>query len=154
MKYIINNKIRIVDPTPEMKNYVEENLVIPNPDYITNERLGYSNWKTPRYLVWYEIDGNDIIVPFGFFNWLWDFDRDIRNYDCRIVLGKNLQYKSNIQLYDYQEQVIQKALQAKNGIIVMPAGSGKTQTALEIIARLRQKSIMDNAYNRFVKSKL
>lgn len=98
-----------------MKNYVEENLVIPNPDYIRNERLGYSNWKTPRFLVWYEIDGNDIIVPFGFLDWLWKVDRNIKNYDNRIVLGERLQYKSKIKLFDYQERVVEKAIQKKNG---------------------------------------
>lgn len=104
-----------MNPTDEMKNYIEENLVIPNPDYIRNERLGYSNWKTPRFLVWYEIDGNDIIVPFGFLDWLWNVDRDIKNYDNRIVLGERLQYKSKIKLFDYQERVVEKAIQKKNG---------------------------------------
>ena len=141
MKYIINNKIRIVNPTNEMKNYVEENLVIKNPEYIRNERLGYSNWKTPRFLVWYEIDGNDLIVPFGFLDWLWDFDRDIQHYENRIIVGERLKYKSKIKLFDYQEKVKEKAYQKKNGIIVMPAGSGKTQTALELIAKLGLKTL-------------
>lgn len=115
MKYIINNVIRIVNPTDEMKDYVEKNLVIKNPKYEQNERLGYSNWKTPRFLVWYQIDGGDIIVPFGFLDWLWDFDRNIENYENRIVLGERLQYKSNIKLFDYQEKVVEKALHKKNG---------------------------------------
>lgn len=115
MKYIINNKIRIINPTNEMKNYVEENLVIKNPEYIRNERLGYSNWKTPRFLVWYEIDGHDLIVPFGFLDWIWDFDRNIQNYEMRIVLGEKIKYKSKIKLFDYQEEVVKKAIQKKNG---------------------------------------
>ena len=62
-------------------------------------------------------------------------------FENRIVLGKHLTYKSNIKLFNYQEKVCQKAVLRKNGIIVMPAGSGKTQTALEIIARLRLKTL-------------
>lgn len=115
MKYIINNKIRIVNPTNEMKDYVEKNLVIKNPQYEQLQRLGKWTGNILRFLVWYEIDGNDIIVPFGFLDWLWDFDRDIRNYDNRIVLGKRLKYKSKIKLFDYQERVVDKAIKKKNG---------------------------------------
>ena len=54
---------------------------------------------------------------------------------------KHILYKSNIKLFDYQEEVCKKAVLRKNGIIVMPAGSGKTQTALEIVARLGLKTL-------------
>lgn len=62
-------------------------------------------------------------------------------FENRIVLGKHITYKSNIKLFDYQKEVLEKAYLRKNGIIVMPAGSGKTQTALEIIAKLGLKTL-------------
>ena len=147
MKYIISNSIRIQNPTDEMKNYVEENLVIPNPDYIRNERLGYSNWKTPRFLVWYEIEENDIIVPFGFLNWLWKFDSDIKNYDNRIVLGEKLQYKSKIKLFDYQERVVEKAIQKKNGRNYNASWKWKDTDSLRTNSKIRVKNTMDYPYN-------
>lgn len=115
MKYIISNNIRIQNPTDEMKDYVEENLVIENPQYNQLKRLGKWTGNVSRHLVWYEIDGNDLIVPFGFIDMLWKIDRDIGNYENRIKLGKRLTYKSKIKLFDYQEEVVKKAINKKNG---------------------------------------
>lgn len=55
----------MIDPDENIKKYAEEKLVMPNPEYESNKRLGYSNYKTPMYLVFYEIDGKDLILPFG-----------------------------------------------------------------------------------------
>ena len=65
MKIVVSNNIRVKEPDEKIKDYVEKELVILNPDYLKNERLGYSNYKTPRYLVFYEINGNELILPFG-----------------------------------------------------------------------------------------
>lgn len=140
MRIIVSNNIRIVEADEQAKSYVESNLVIKNPDYIRNERLGYSNYKTHKYLVYYEIDGKDLIVPFGCLRDLFKM-YPLKIFENRIVLGQHIKYQSNIKLYEYQENVCEKAYQIKNGIIVMPAGSGKTQTALELIGRLGLKTL-------------
>lgn len=56
--------------------------------------------------------------------------RDLR----RVETPKPL--KSNVVLRDYQERVLNKALEKGSGLIVLPAGSGKTELAIEITARL------------------
>lgn len=140
MRIIVSNNIKIIEPDEQIKDYAEKKLVILNPEYLRNERLGYSNYKTPMHLVFYEINGNELILPFGCLTDLFAM-YSLELFENRIVLGKHLTYKSNIKLFNYQEEVCQKAVLRKNGIIVMPAGSGKTQTALEIIARLRLKTL-------------
>lgn len=140
MKIIVSNNIRVQEPDEKIKDYAEKELVMVNPDYLRNEQLGYSNYKTPRYLVFYEINGNELILPFGTLTDLFKM-YPAKLFENRIVLGEKEKYKSNIKLFDYQEKVCNKALERKNGIIVMPAGSGKTQTALEIIARLGLKTL-------------
>ena len=62
MKIIVSNNIRIQEPDRRIKDYAEENLVMENPEYIRNQRLGYSNYKTSQYLVFYEINGNELIL--------------------------------------------------------------------------------------------
>jgi len=140
MRIIVSNNIRIVEPDERIKNYAETQLVMQNPDYIRNERLGYSNYKTPKFLAFYEIDGNELVLPFGC---LTDLFRmySLEYFENRIILGNHVTYKSNIRLFDYQQKVCDKAYLQKNGIIVMPAGSGKTQTALELIAKLGLKTL-------------
>lgn len=155
MKIIVSNNIKVQEPDEKIKDYAEKELVIPNPDYLKNERLGYSNYKTPRYLVFYEINENELILPFGCLSDLFQM-YPIELFENRIVLGEHATYKSNIKLFDYQDNVCQKAYLRKNGIIVMPAGSGKTQTALELIAKLGLKTLwithtidlLNQSYNR------
>ena len=155
MKIIVSNNIRIQEPDEKIKNYAETNLVMLNPDYARNKRLGYSNYKTPQYLVFYEINGNELILPFGCLSDLFTM-YPLEIFENRIVLEKHVTYKSNIDLFNYQKKVCEKAILRKNGIIVMPAGSGKTQTALEIIAKLGLKTLwithtidlLSQSYNR------
>ena len=155
MKIIVSNNIRVQEPDERTKDYVEKELVILNPDYLRNERLGYSNYKTPRYLVFYEINGNELILPFGCLTDLFSM-YPLKMFENRIVQGDKKIYKSKIKLFDYQENVCKKALERKNGVIVMPAGSGKTQMALELIARLGLKTLwithtidlLNQSYNR------
>lgn len=155
MKIIVSNNIRIVEPDEKIKDYAETNLVIKNPQYEQLQRLGKWTGNTPKYLAWYEIDGKDLILPFGVLMDLFKM-YPLDTFKNKIVLGNNVTYKSNIKLFDYQEKVVTKAINAKNGIIIMPAGSGKTQTALEMIARLRFKTLwithtidlLNQSYNR------
>lgn len=155
MKIIVSNQIRVQEPDERIKDYAEKTLVMVNPEYERNERLGYSNYQTARCLTFYEINGNELVLPFGVLNDLFQM-YPVEMFKNRIVLGNKESYKSKIQLFDYQERVCQKALQKKNGIMVMPAGSGKTQTALELIARLGLKTLwithtidlLNQSYNR------
>lgn len=140
MKIIVSNNIKICQPDEKIKEYAETYLVINNPDYSRNKRLGYSNWKTPKKLVYYEINGDELILPFGCLNDLFRMYK-LDMFECRILNGTHVNYESNIKLFDYQQKVCDKAILNKNGIIVMPAGSGKTQTALQIIATLKFKTL-------------
>jgi len=140
MKIIVSNNIRIQEPDKRIKDYCETNLVIKNPEYGQLKRLGKWTGNISSYLVWYEINGNELKLPFGCLSDLFKmYPKEI--FENRIITGEKVTYKSKIKLYEYQEEVCQKAILKKNGIIVMPAGSGKTQTALEIIARLGLRTL-------------
>lgn len=153
MKIIVSNNIKIKDPDKQILDWCEENLVIKNPDYEKNKRLGYSTWKIPKTLCWYTINGNELILPFGCLQDLFQmYSKDM--FENRIVEGEKITYKSNIKLYDYQEEACQVGISAKNGIIVSPAGSGKTQTALEMIARLGLKTLWLTHTSDLLRTKL
>lgn len=155
MEIIVSNNIRIVEPDEKIKNYAEDKLVMENPTYNQLERLGKWTGNTSKYLVWYEIDGKDLILPFGCLTDLFKM-YPLEIFKNRVILGKHINYKSNIKLFDYQQKVCDTAVLKKNGIVVMPAGSGKTQTALQIIAKLKFKTLwithtidlLNQSYNR------
>ena len=144
MRLLIDNEIRVSHMEKEEKREIMDWLTIDNPKYMQNERLGFSNYNVPRRLYFYKEDGPDLIVPTGLLNRLLNAF-DVEYMDKR-ELGKKLEFGSNIKLYDYQEQVVTHCVDKSiyenvacdymSGIIVMPAGSGKTQTALELIARM------------------
>lgn len=141
MEIIIDNILRIKDPSKQILDYCKKELEINNPQYIQNQYLGFSTYKIPKKLCWYEKRGNDIIVPFGCLRKIYSLHPYKNDYKMLIPSPQRITYKSNIKLYDYQEEAKNKALKAKNGVIVMAAGSGKTQTALQLIAELGVKTL-------------
>ena len=141
MEIIIDNILRIKDPSKQILDYCKKELEINNPQYIQNQYLGFSTYKIPKKLCWYEKRGNDIIVPFGCLRKIYSLHPYKNDYKMLIPSPQRIAYKSNIKLYDYQEEAKNKALKAKNGVIVMAAGSGKTQTALQLIAELGVKTL-------------
>lgn len=153
MKIIVANNIRVQDPDETIKTYAEEQLIIPNPDFIKNQRLGYSNYTTPRNLVYYEINGNELVLPFGCLRDLFKIYPS-KIFENRIGQAEQITYKSNIKLFDYQEEACQAGLKKKNGIIVMPARFWKDTDSIRANSKIKAKDIMDNSYNRFIKSKL
>lgn len=143
MNIYIANKILVKNYDNYIMAYCKNNLEFDNPDFIKKERMGKWTGNTQRQLILYEKIGNDIVLPFGCLKSIW---KDLKNTDTQFIsLIKqsdcSIDYKSQIKLYDYQKDVVNKSIRAKNGVIVMPCGSGKTQTALEIVARLGKKTL-------------
>ena len=141
MKIIVGNIIRIIDAEPIIEKYCKSNLEIDNPQYAQNERLGFPTYNIPRRLYWYEKHGNDYILPFGCFKDIYKLYPIKEDYSLKCLNPNIIYYKSNIKLFDYQEKAKNEALKSKNGVIVMPAGSGKTQTALQLISELGLKTL-------------
>lgn len=136
MRILVSNKIKIENYTQEVLDYCKETLVLPNPEYYKREAQGRWTGNTQKEFVLYERVGNDLLLPFGCFKELWqrfggkcEFKSCIRDITA-------VKYQSHIQLYPYQESAVNRLLSAKNGILVSPCGSGKTQMALELIARI------------------
>lgn len=130
----VDRQIVIHNPTDELISWCESELVVRNPDYYKLKNMGKWVGNIPdRLYLFAEIDGN-IVVPFGCAKALMRF-KDLQ-FKADFAPISPLEYHSGISTYDYQEQAVQAALRHKNGVIVMPCGAGKTQVALEIIARL------------------
>lgn len=145
MRALLNNVITIENPIVDVMKFCEDNLVIDNPEYITKMKLGKWLGNTPSKLYLYEKRGNKIIVPYGCRRHIEDILDyhggciDLEPLGEKIFRGYN--YHSNIELYSYQQKASDAMINAQNGIVVMPCGSGKTQTALHAVARLCGKTL-------------
>lgn len=136
----VSNKIYVQDASREFIDWCRRELVLPNPDFEKKERMGLWTGNTPREIRLYERDAVDVVVPFGCFQRICKLFPDMSFFNAT-SRSEPFNFQSCIDLYHYQENAVQAALRAKNGVIVMPCGSGKTQTGLELIARLGMKTL-------------
>ena len=146
MKIIISNKIFITDPPDTLRKLLVSDLRISNPKYESAVKHGYSVYKIPKFLLNFETTMDDgISIPRGYKDRLLDIINglDIKSYDFednRATLG-TIQVDSSIILRGYQEKAINELTKHREGVLVAPAGSGKTVIGLSLIPRLGQKML-------------
>lgn len=142
MDFSLGEDIIITDYTKEVLDWCREHLVFANPDFIKKEAMGKWTGNTQRNIVLFELVGNKLIVPFGVYEDLYKtFRAEWNTVQSRIKPVERRKYASNINLYDYQQNAVNAATRARNGILVAPCGSGKTQMGLEIVARLGVRTL-------------
>lgn len=140
MIFTVGNNILISNPISQVRDWCNANLVLDNPDYYKKQQMGKWLGSTPQSIYLYEKRGTDSVVPFGC---LYDLYRMFSKYQWKPLFCpiRQVSYNSSIKLYEYQEKAVNEALKSKNGILVMPCGSGKTQSGLEFISRIGGKAL-------------
>lgn len=141
MEIMIDSKMRIKNYTPTIHKWCKENLVLDNPDYYKKERMGKWTGSTPKNIYLYEVMGDELWLPFGCIQDVWRMCLHGVSWNVKFEPFRAFNYGSNINLYPYQERAVKAAINAKNGVLVMPCGSGKTQCGLEIISRLGGRAL-------------
>lgn len=141
MKIRITNRLIISDPTPAVQFYCRDHLILDNPDYYKKERMGKWTGNTPQHLWLYEKIDDELWLPFGCLNDIWKIHPVSNDYLYEISPIQPRKYESRIKLYPYQTEAVTAAMRAKNGILVMPCGSGKTNCGLEIISRIGGRAL-------------
>lgn len=140
MLIIISNIIEIREPTKEILDYCKQQLVFANPDYIKKQRMGFSIYKTPRTIKLYELYDGNVYLPLGCFKDLFRMYPEVEYYhDYTVKVPRTI--KSNIILRSYQEPCTKALKKHVNGIFVLPAGTGKTQIALQCASYLGQHTL-------------
>ena len=141
MKIRIGSRLIIENPIAEIRAWCKDHLILDNPDYYKKEQMGKWTGDTPSKLYLYEVMGDEIWLPFGCLKDIWEMHPIQADYEFNISPIRALKYESGINLYPYQEKAVNEVIRAKNGVLVMPCGSGKTQCGLEIISRLGGKAL-------------
>ena len=130
-------------------NDIARTLTIENPKYQTALKAGRWTGGIDKFLSYYELRANDVgdkylVIPRGFLPSLLKL---CQQYQVRWELRDHthtcdpVEFNSNIQLRDYQRQAVEAAIEKGGGVIVSPAGSGKTIMGLEIVALLQQPTL-------------
>lgn len=154
MEILVCEKLKIKEPTNALIVWCKNNLIIQNPEYYKRQQMGKWTGGTSEYIWMYERVGDELHLPFGCLQHIWRLYPVKDAYKLQICPLKPLEYKSRINLYEYQEKAVQDAIKAKNGVLVMPCGSGKTQCGLEIISRLGGRALwLTHTHDLLIQSK-
>ena len=140
MKIIISNVLEIQQPTKDILDYCKKVLTISNPEYEKKKHLGFWLGKTPKTIKLYEKYNDNIYLPIGCFSDIFNIHPKIEDYeDYTSVSKRNIQ--SNIILRSYQKPCITAVKKYMTGILLLPAGTGKTQIALQCASELNQHTL-------------
>ena len=139
VKLIIRQDIRIKNLPLTIAKEIKKELTIDNPDFVKKHRLGFWLGGTPKELELFVTIDNDLIVPYGLKGYLIRLlEKHKTLYELNIKHAKKpikMICKDDLGLYAYQQRAVDKVLEFDNGILVSPAGSGKTRMAMEIIKK-------------------
>ncbi len=142
----ISNVITIDNPSAELLKWCRQNLKLKNPEYIKKQRMHFWVGNTPEYLYLYETHGDKLVLPFGTLRQLIPLipEKDgcgNNVYRRDFPVAERIDYHCEVPLYDYQEKAVDEVYWKQYGILQSPAGSGKTQMAIELIARHGKRAL-------------
>lgn len=142
MRISVANKIYVEHATQAVFDWCSKNLEFPNPEYAKKREMGKWLGDTQPTIVLWERRGETAILPHGCFV---DFMRFTNTCPAQMIIPEKdeyqeIQYNSHIELFDYQRKAA-KAAFGCSGVLVMPCGSGKTQTALQLVAEYKKRTL-------------
>ena len=151
----VSNKIYVHEASNQVFDWCRKHLEFSNPEFSKAERMGFWTGRIEPIIVLWEKRGDDAILPHGC---LKAFTTAFPSIQCHYEYApveEHIDYKSQISLFSYQKRALE-SIQGKSGVLVMPCGSGKTQTALQIIAKYglralwitHTKELMNQSMNR------
>lgn len=137
----IGSKLYIENPTLSIIDYCENQLTLTNPDYITATRLGKNTRRMKKTLDLYEVKCGDYLLPFGCLKDIYSMYPENSAYKNTIKPLQAIKCSGSVNLYPYQQNALNDLIRAKNGVLVAPCGSGKTEIAVALIKALSGKTL-------------
>ena len=140
--FTIKNELIIDNPTNAMREWCRDNLTIPNPQYAKAEAMGKWTGNIAKTLQMYYTVGSQLRLPFGIARKFYKlFKNDVSQINALFAPIRRKTYNSSINLREYQKNAVEAALKARNGVLVSPCGSGKSEMGLEIAARIGGRTL-------------
>jgi len=131
--------------TLKLRNFLKEELNIFNKEFAIKKNSGKTTFQTKRYFNFIEESNNQLILPRGFTGKLMRFCLDNKisyKFLDKRKLHNSVGFSFNAAVREYQISSIHASSKKDIGVIVAPAGSGKTVIALKIVADKRQPTLI------------
>jgi len=139
MEIIIENKIRLKQAPSELKDRLISELKIANPKHAEAVRAGRSTWNVNPFIYNFDILPDDSLrIPRGYLRNLEaamvDMGVEGRITDNRPIIEPNYNIGSGrIRYRPYQYDAVMELTNFEEGVLVAPAGSGKTVIGISLV---------------------
>ena len=140
MSVTVSNVITINNPSAELLTWCQQNLKLKNPEYAKKQRMHFWLGGTPPFLHLYETRGDKLVLPFGVLRNIIPMV-DVNEIKMDFPVAEQIEYGCKVPLYDYQEKAVEEVYWNRYGILQSPAGSGKTQMGIALIAKLGKRAL-------------
>src|SRR5690606_34296617 len=142
----IENYSKVRRELPALSKWIRSQVVIPNPEYLAAVKAGRRGWRIDRGLKLFDWkrETDVVVLPIGMLRAL-ENKAHITITDARIQKPLSKEIESKIRLRDYQEPAVDaledELFRTGAALLEAPPGSGKTEMALEVVARYSQKTL-------------
>lgn len=137
--------VEISNAPQSLVSTLKARLSFENPQFLKNERGGFSNYQTERYIHGYKLQGDTMIIPRGFIHQLLSLLKSsgisYQLEDLRRVLP-DVEFQFLCQLKDFQEEAVDNIIGKSFGVLDAPTGAGKTIMALAVVAARKQPALI------------
>lgn len=140
--HIILNKNSI---PPRISIFLKDNLNFLNREFFLKKKLGRNTFNTEINFKLIKEQSDEIILPRGFIRKLISFCKEEKieyHFEDQRIKHTEVNFSSCITLREYQSKAFEVLYKKDFGVIVAPAGSGKTIIGLELIARKKQPALI------------
>lgn len=144
---IIDSELTLTELPEDLRTWFQEYLTFDNPKYHEAvKHRGYYSYIIPKNIKMYRKrpDGG-LVVPRGLLQLVESIivcqGFGVKITDNRVFTSPPIVFKSKIDLWPFQEAAKTDLLKHSNGVLVSPAGSGKTIFGLDIVANLHQRTL-------------
>lgn len=131
--------------TPELINFLKEELNFANSEYFIKKKSGRNTWGTERHFRFIEETEHEVIIPKGFIGRLIRYCKQ-QNIDFKFQDERKkhdlIPFKTNFSLRSHQKSAIEATTRKEFGVITAPPGSGKTVIGLKVIAEKQQPALI------------
>jgi len=146
LEIVIRNKIQLRNSPLKLNEVLIQELKTPNPKFLEAQKLGYSTYGIDQYIINFSIDlHNNLLIPRGYrrrlINLLKEMSIEYTIKDERTIFPYINVDSSEIVYRPYQIEAVVKLMSENEGMLVAPAGSGKTVMGLSLIPLLGQPAL-------------
>ena len=147
VKISVSDRVYVFGLNQEQTFAVQKRFLYDNPQYAKIRAMGYRTKERPT-IVTADVQAGHVSIPRGGFHRLRSLLRELNlefEWLDQRTLGDAEAKKipdTNVQLYPYQERVLESVIKAENCLMRLPTGSGKSTIALAMASRLKLPTLV------------